>query len=77
MPLQSTLIPTKHRDQLRVLTVLKGYSSIACGKEMRVLNQQNALFEFVYRIGRNKVSHVDLLCTRVSDYANLYNVVTY
>ena len=77
IPLQSTLIPAKHRDQLRVLIVLKGYSSIACGKGMRALDQQNALFEFAHQIGTKKVSHVDLLHKRVSDYANLCNVVTY
>ena len=44
---------------------------------MRALDQQNALFEFAHQIGTKKVSHVDLLHKRVSDYANLCNVVTY
>ena len=66
-----------HRDKLKVLLVLKGYSSIACGRGMKVLDQRKNLHEFYYGEPPNKVSHVDLLCKGLSDYSALYDDISY
>ena len=71
------LIPAKHRDKLKVLVVLKGYSSIACGEGMKVGDQQKKLHEFVYGSPPDKISHIDLLCKGLSEYNELYEESTY
>ena len=40
MSVQTSLIPAKHQDKLKILLVLKGYLSIACGQGMKALDQQ-------------------------------------
>ena len=77
MSTNSSLIPAKHRDKLKILLVLKGYSSIACGRGMKVLQQQKELYNFYYGDPPNKVSHADLLCKGLSEYSSLYKEVTY
>ena len=73
----SELLPAKHRDKLRMLLVLKGYSSIACGRGMKVIDQRTKLHQFFYGDPPNIVSHVNLLCKGVSDYSDLYEDSTY
>ena len=73
----SQIIPAKNRDKLKVLLVLKGYSSIACGEWIRVVDQQKRLHEFVYGCPPDGVSHIDLLCKELSDYNHLYEKVSY
>ena len=58
-----------------VLLVLKGYSSISCGRGMKALDQQKELAAFVLGRPPQKVSHAELLCQGVSDYSILYEPV--
>ena len=77
MSSQSSLIPAKHRDKLRILVILKGYSYIACGKGMKVLDQQIKLNKYVYGKQPNKVSNLELLVIGLSDYSDLYEKAVY
>ena len=73
----SPIISAKHRDKLKVLLVLKGYSAISCGKGMKALDQQKRLYDFLYGAPPHKVSHIELLCKGLSDYKCLYTEETY
>lgn len=77
MSQQSSLVPAKHRDKLKVLLGLKGYSSIACGRGMKAVDQQKEIFKFYYGDPPNRVSHVDLLCKGLLEYSCLYEGVSY
>ena len=59
MAANSQLMPAKHRDQLRTLVVLKGYSCIACGSGMKAIDQQKKLYDFVYGKPPNKPSQYE------------------
>ena len=74
---QSTLIPAKHRDKLKVLLVLKGYSKIACGRGMKANKQQKELNRYVYGDPPNHVSNIDLLCKGLAEYSSLYEDASY
>ena len=74
----SPIIPVKHRDKLKVLLVLKGYSVISCGKGMKALDQQRRLYDFLYGVPPNKASHIELLVVKgLSDYACLHTEESY
>ena len=74
---QASLIPGKNHGKLKVLLVLKGYSSFDSGKGMKVLDWRKKLYDFIYDDPLNKVSHADLLCKGLSDYSYLYDRCTY
>ena len=74
---QSSLIPAKHRDKLKVLLVLKGYSKVSCGRGMKALDQQQELHNFLYGDPPHIVSNIDLLCKGIGEYSKLYDNVTY
>ena len=69
MSQQPSIIPAKHRDKLKVLLILKGYSSIACGRGMKAVDQQKELFKYYYGDPPNRVSCVDLLYKGLLEYS--------
>ena len=75
MAANSQLMPEKHRNILRGLIVLRGYSSIACGSGMKAIDQQKKIYEFLYDKLPNKPSQYYMLVEGVSDYQALFNHV--
>ena len=73
----SLLLPAKHRDKLKLVVVLCGYSAIACGHGMKGIEQQKKLHEFYYGKPPDKVSNVEMLVKGLSSYADLYEEVVY
>ena len=51
---------------------MQGFFHIACGKEMKVQDQQKKLFDFVYGEPPDVVSNYELLVKVLSNYADLY-----
>ena len=77
MSSQLSLIPAKHRNKLKILVVLKGFSHIACGKGMKVQDHQKKLFDFVYGKPPHVVSNYELVVKGLSNYVDLYEEETF
>ena len=77
MSSQSSLIPVKQSNKHKIQVVLKGFSHIACGKGMKVQDQQKKLFDFVYGKPPHVVSNYELLVKGLSGYAYLYEEETF
>ena len=73
----SLLLSAKHRDKLKRVVVLCGYSAIARGRGMKGIEQQKKLHKFYYGKPPDKVLNVDMLVKGLSSYSELYEGVFY
>jgi len=67
------MLPIKISDSLHILVVLKGYSLIHCGHDIKGAKQAEELYKYFYGSPPTYPSQIEMLINGLGDYKDLYN----